>query len=257
MADPLVLIDDPAPLVRRLTLNRPTKRNALANALRGELFAAVRDADATMAQRTTEVRRLGRPKDVASTETRERLLHVARKAFARDGFDATTNRHIADAAGITPGAIYHYYPSKAELYVAVYAEVQAIVYCAFDKAVAPLDGLVERFGAALDAAVDLNRHDPSIAGFVVGVASEAQRHPELSVLLASSRSVSAGFLHRLANDAKQRGELADDISPAALEDLLNAVLSGLARFSNQTGDAERHAQAVAVLKRFIAGTLMK
>jgi enoyl-CoA hydratase/carnithine racemase len=37
----LLLIDDPAPQVRRLTLNRPEKRNALSNELRGEVFAAL------------------------------------------------------------------------------------------------------------------------------------------------------------------------------------------------------------------------
>ncbi len=41
----LILEDDPRPLVRRLTLNRPEKRNALSNALRGELFAALERAD--------------------------------------------------------------------------------------------------------------------------------------------------------------------------------------------------------------------
>jgi AcrR family transcriptional regulator len=210
-----------------------------------------------MPRQAPPVKRLGRPKDVASAETHERLLQVARRAFARDGFDATTNRHIADAAGITTGAIYHYYPSKADLYVAVYGEVQTIVYGAFEAAIAPHETLVARFGAALDAAVELNREDPSIAGFVVGVASEAQRHPELSALLEAGRRVSTGFLHRLATDAARRGELAADISPEALEDLLNAVLSGLARFSNQTGDSVRHADAVAVLKRFLAGTLMR
>ncbi|BAN03386.1 enoyl-CoA hydratase-related protein [Ilumatobacter coccineus] len=45
MAEPLVLIDDPAPRVRRLTLNRPTKRNALSHGLRTELFDALRSAD--------------------------------------------------------------------------------------------------------------------------------------------------------------------------------------------------------------------
>ena len=38
-AEPLVLVDEPAAGVRRLTLNRPTKRNALSHGLRG---AAVR-----------------------------------------------------------------------------------------------------------------------------------------------------------------------------------------------------------------------
>jgi enoyl-CoA hydratase len=41
-----VLVDDPAPFVRRLTLNRPTKRNALSHGLRTQLFDALRDGDA-------------------------------------------------------------------------------------------------------------------------------------------------------------------------------------------------------------------
>ena len=45
-AEPLVLVDDPAEGVRRLTLNRPGKRNALSNGLRSQLFDALRAADA-------------------------------------------------------------------------------------------------------------------------------------------------------------------------------------------------------------------
>ncbi len=45
MTDPLVLIDNPAPHVRRLTLNRPEKRNALNHPLRGQLIDALQAAD--------------------------------------------------------------------------------------------------------------------------------------------------------------------------------------------------------------------
>ena len=55
----LVLVDDPVPTVRRLTLNRPTKRNALSNALRGELFAALRAADAAHDVRVVIIRGAG------------------------------------------------------------------------------------------------------------------------------------------------------------------------------------------------------
>ncbi len=43
--DDLVLIDEPAPRVRRFTLNRPSKRNALNHKLRGDLIAGLQAAD--------------------------------------------------------------------------------------------------------------------------------------------------------------------------------------------------------------------
>jgi enoyl-CoA hydratase len=40
-----IVVEDAAPSVRRIALNRPEKRNALSNALRAELFDALRKAD--------------------------------------------------------------------------------------------------------------------------------------------------------------------------------------------------------------------
>ena len=45
MTDELVLIEDPEPHIRRLTLNRPEKRNALNHPLRGQLIAGLQAAD--------------------------------------------------------------------------------------------------------------------------------------------------------------------------------------------------------------------
>ncbi len=59
MAEPLVLIDNPAPQVRRLTLNRPNKRNALSNSLRGELFRALEAADVDQSVSVTIIRGAG------------------------------------------------------------------------------------------------------------------------------------------------------------------------------------------------------
>ncbi len=59
MSETILLADDPTPFVRRLTLNRPAKRNALSNALRGEIFAALDAADADPAVRVIVLRGAG------------------------------------------------------------------------------------------------------------------------------------------------------------------------------------------------------
>ena len=41
----LIEVDDPDAGIRRISLNRPEKRNALSNPLRAELFDALRAAD--------------------------------------------------------------------------------------------------------------------------------------------------------------------------------------------------------------------
>jgi len=55
----LVLIDDPAAHVRRLTLNRPEKRNALNHPLRGQLIAALQAADLDADVHVTIIRGAG------------------------------------------------------------------------------------------------------------------------------------------------------------------------------------------------------
>jgi enoyl-CoA hydratase len=54
-----LLVDEPAPGVRRITLNRPDKRNAINNALRGELLQALREHDGDDAVRVSILRGAG------------------------------------------------------------------------------------------------------------------------------------------------------------------------------------------------------
>jgi enoyl-CoA hydratase len=55
-----VAIDDPIPGVRRFTLNRPEKRNALSNQLRGELLDGLHAADEDEAIRVSIIRGAGK-----------------------------------------------------------------------------------------------------------------------------------------------------------------------------------------------------
>jgi AcrR family transcriptional regulator len=57
--------------------------------------------------------------------TRRHVLHTALKLFRRRGFERTTMREIADAAGLSLGAAYHHFRSKEELLLAYYDWLQS------------------------------------------------------------------------------------------------------------------------------------
>ncbi|MGW4132022.1 TetR/AcrR family transcriptional regulator [Amycolatopsis japonica] len=52
-----------------------------------------------------------------------RLLSHATKLFAKKGFDRTSVQEIVEAAGVTKGAMYHYFGSKDDLLYEIYARV--------------------------------------------------------------------------------------------------------------------------------------
>jgi len=58
--------------------------------------------------------RIGRPR--GKTDTRNVILAAARRMFADAGYDKTSVRDVAAAAGVDPAMIRHYFGSKAELF---------------------------------------------------------------------------------------------------------------------------------------------
>ncbi|MCW3052627.1 MAG: TetR family transcriptional regulator [Chthonomonadales bacterium] len=55
-------------------------------------------------------------------QRRQELLGAALPLFAAHGFEGTTTRAIADAAGVTEALIFHYFPTKLALFQAIIAD---------------------------------------------------------------------------------------------------------------------------------------
>jgi AcrR family transcriptional regulator len=68
----------------------------------------------------------GKSGRAARPPVKERLLNVAIRLFARKGFEGTSVQDIVDAAGVTKGAMYHYYDSKDDLLYELYHQVLSI-----------------------------------------------------------------------------------------------------------------------------------
>lgn len=69
-----------------------------------------------------------------ATTGRQRVLDSAATLFVQQGYAGTTLREIADSAGIKAGSIYHHFPSKEALFVAVLHDGIVVMIDAFDAA---------------------------------------------------------------------------------------------------------------------------
>jgi len=102
-------------------------------------------------------KRLVRPRNAANT--RQAILHSARSAFARAGYDGAGVREIANGAGVTAMLVNRYFGSKEGLFAEVVAEIMAsptiltkdtLASLSGNDIAAALVGITETDGAPLD-----------------------------------------------------------------------------------------------------------
>jgi AcrR family transcriptional regulator len=84
----------------------------------------------------------------APAATRERLVDAARALLEEGGYAATSVLAVADRAGVSAGALYRHFSSKAELFVEVFRANAKRDLAAVDEAAAA-GGCIERLEAAI------------------------------------------------------------------------------------------------------------
>ena len=153
-------------------------------------------------------RRLGRPPASSSAETRRRVLDVARKTFAELGWEVTTNKLVAAKAGVTSAALYHYFDSKLEMYVAVYDDVQELVNQRLGAAIDTGDTFAAQFSAVLEEAHELNAGDPSLARFLASARVDLRRHQEITAAWGKRTRAGDDVVSRMIATGIATGEIA-------------------------------------------------
>jgi AcrR family transcriptional regulator len=95
-----------------------------------------------------------------AARTRADILAAARRLFAENGYAATTTGQIADAAGVTVGALFHHFDGKPGLFRTVFeqieTELEASIRAAAEKAGGATMG-VEAFLAGFRAYLEFAR----------------------------------------------------------------------------------------------------
>lgn len=158
------------------------------------------------------------------TDTAARILSTALALFRERGFEATTMRDIAKAAGMSLGAAYHYYPSKDAIVFAYYHQVEAEHETRVEKALQRVDSLGDRLAVPFHTKLDILAGDRPLLGALLRYTGQPT-HP-LSFLGKGTRDIQ---LHSMSLfGAPLRDErLADDVrtlAPVALWALHMGIL---------------------------------
>jgi AcrR family transcriptional regulator len=131
-------------------------------------------------------------KTAKGEDTRARVFDTALRLFREKGFDATTMRDVAAAAGLSLGAAYHYFPSKEAIVAAYYESVQAEHASRLRDALPGLTSARDRLAHALHAKLDILKHDRPLMGALLRYTGDA-KHP-LSFLGEGTRTIQFGSM---------------------------------------------------------------
>ena len=186
------------------------------------------------------------PRDTPkSRRTRARILDEAVGLIARSGYLALTNAAVADAAGITRGAMLYHFDSREALVAAVIEHIQAIRSRLFREAADSLPAGGDVTEHAIYTYWDLLQ-DPAFTAFAE-LEAAARSDALVADLLAPAQAefdrgqIGDHFLKMLHAGAGPRFQ--------ASRDLARFLLEGMARANFTYDREERIGRLLEVVKR--------
>jgi AcrR family transcriptional regulator len=155
---------------------------------------------------------VGRISGVSAAETRERLLRAAAEVFGERGYDGTRVADIAATAGVSNGALYSHFASKAELLVAsLRTHGRRLLADAFaadpDQSIMDLLVLIGRW---------LPRRRDARGHLIVEALVAARRDEDVARPMRDYVGERASWIADLVRIAQAGGELDPALSPNAL-----------------------------------------
>ena len=161
-------------------------------------------------------------------QRRDQIMQAAMACFARQGYHATSMDDVVRESGLSVGAIYSYFASKEDLFLAL-SDDRA------NQTLAYLNDLFRRPGPMADKsreAVDyffriLSDELLSLARVNVEFMSEAAKSERVRERQARRCESVRQFMRWLLAEAQQKGEVRDDVDIDAAAELMMALNEGI------------------------------
>ena len=164
------------------------------------------------------------PDPELAARRRREILEAALVCFRRRGFHQATMQEICAEARVSPGALYRYFASKADIIAAIAAEEHARIEPLF-QSLAEGAGLVETLGIL--AQEWLTKFADDDAPLIADVIAECVRDRDLGERVVRDGMAVQMRLANAIGAAQARGEIAPDLEPMAVVRVLSGTLDGL------------------------------
>lgn len=165
---------------------------------------------------------------------RREILAAAAKCFARNGFEKTRTADICAEAGISSGNLFHYFPSKSAILVAIF-EQDGLEMAARLSAAADSD---DPWGKVLELVEHSVKEaaDPLAAGLALAIAAHASHDGEFATLLAKNDQEFRKGLESLLRQAAELGQVDPSLDPTTIASWIVVMIDGI--FSRLVNDRE-------------------
>jgi len=178
---------------------------------------------------------------------RRSILAAAAGLFAERGFDRTTTAAICARAGIGSGTLFHYFPNKAAIFRALFADDLAATRTLVDELdeADPLAAILAVFEQRIADA-----GDPIVPGLLIAAILRASQDEEFATLIEEDASFLQETFARLLRGAATAGQIDPALDAGRTARWLCGLVDALYfQAGNAEFDAERDSEMARLVVR--------
>ncbi|HSU17696.1 TetR/AcrR family transcriptional regulator [Longimicrobium sp.] len=186
-------------------------------------------------------------------DTRERLLDAAMRLFWEKGYNSTSIADVLQAARANAGSLYHFFPTKQDLLVAVLTRFRDGIHPmlldpAWEGVADPLERIFALLARYRQALVDTD----CFYGCPIGSLALELHEPDPPVreLLAANFGAWTAAVEGCLDDAADR--LAGDVDRRALAQFILTTMEGAVMQARTHRSLEPYDACIGQLRRYIA-----
>ena len=168
-------------------------------------------------------------------DRRAQMVEAAATVLAREGYESTSMKEIANQAGVSSGLLHYYFGTKEELLADVVSDLHDQLLREWQAAVAGVDDPLERVSRGIGQAAAKHRDRPEFWQLLFDMYAIGLKNP---VIRERLNGMVTDLIGQFAAEVRRVDATLPTHSPLPAEDLATATLAaidGVALVSSVTG----------------------